>query len=54
MAEHEDTDWRELCKDASEEQNPRKLLALLRQINDALAAQRARTPEVDQHSGSPN
>jgi len=50
MAEHyaehyEDRDWRELCKAASEEQDPRKLLELLREINDALAAQRQRPGE---------
>jgi len=42
---HEDMDWRELCKAASEEQDPRRLLELLRELNDALAAQRQRPHE---------
>ncbi len=44
MAEYyEYTDWRELCREASEEQDPRRLLDLLREINNALAAQRGRS-----------
>ena len=42
-----DEEWRELCKNASEERDPRKLLGLLRKINDALSAQRERNPEAD-------
>jgi hypothetical protein len=33
--------WRELCQAASHEQDPRKLLELLREINHALVEQRA-------------
>ena len=44
---YQDEEWRELCKEASEEQDPRKLLGLLHKINDALSAQRERNPEAD-------
>ena len=44
---YQDEEWRELCKEASEEQDPRKLLGLLRKINDALSAQRERNPEAE-------
>jgi hypothetical protein len=37
--------WRELCLAASHEQDPGKLLQLLRAINQALAEQRLRTSE---------
>ncbi len=39
MAKFQDTDWHELCRKASQEQDPHKLLELLRDLNDALAAQ---------------
>ncbi len=39
------TDWRELCKAASHEQDPIKLLDLIRQINLALSQQRTRLQE---------
>ncbi|MGB9236192.1 MAG: hypothetical protein WCC04_17430 [Terriglobales bacterium] len=47
MAEYyyEDTDWRELCREASEEQDPRRLLELLREINETLAAERSRAAQ---------
>ena len=38
----ENTEWRELCKAASQEQDPEKLLDLIRQINHALSQQRVR------------
>ncbi len=37
--------WRELCRVASQEQDPQKLLDLLREINHALAEQRVRTAD---------
>ena len=43
--------WRELCQKASEEHNPQRLLALLREINHALAEQRVRIAEPP--SGDP-
>ncbi len=39
------TSWRDLCRAAAQEQDPRKLLELLRQINQALVEQRLATPE---------
>ena len=48
MAENKtDLNWHELCKEASEERDPRKLLELLREINQALAEQRTRRAEVN-------
>jgi hypothetical protein len=38
-------DWRELCKAASQECDPEKLLDLIRQINRALLQQRTRPQE---------
>ena len=34
--------WRELCEQASTEQDPKKLVKLLREINQLLEAKRAR------------
>jgi hypothetical protein len=31
-----DVDWRELCKQATEEKDPRRLMEIIRQLNDAL------------------
>ena len=36
MAGEDKTDWRELCKAASQEQDPSRLLELVRKLNDAL------------------
>jgi len=48
MAENKtDLNWHELYKEASEERDPRKLLELLREINQALAEQRTRRAEVN-------
>jgi len=44
---YEDPGWRELCREASGEDNPQKLLELLHEINQALAAQRSRGTEAD-------
>lgn len=41
MATNVPVSWRELCQAASHEQDPRKLLKLLQEINHALAEQRA-------------
>lgn len=40
MEEHKHPDWRELCKAAAEEQDTKKLLALVTQINALLAGDR--------------
>lgn len=45
MARNATGRWRELCRAASQEQDPQKLLQLLREINRALADQRVRTAE---------
>ncbi len=42
MAVNGTQDWRDLCKAASHEQDPKKLLDLIRQINLALSQERAR------------
>ena len=34
--------WRELCEQASTEQDPKKLVKLIREINELLEAKRAR------------
>jgi hypothetical protein len=49
MAVNGTSDWRELCKAASHEQDPRKLLDLIRQINRALSQERARLSESQLH-----
>lgn len=38
-------DWRALCKEASREYDPEKLLELIREINRALSQQRTRLSE---------
>jgi hypothetical protein len=38
-------DWRELCKAASQEHDPEKLLDLIREINRALSQQARRSPD---------
>ena len=39
MADDEKRDWRELCKAASREHDPSRLLELVRELNDALDEQ---------------
>ena len=34
--------WRELCEQASKEQDPKKLIALIKEINDILEAKQHR------------
>jgi len=49
MAENKTSpSWHELCKEASEERDPRKLLELLQEINEALADQRTQRAEAIQ------
>jgi hypothetical protein len=38
--------WRELCEQASQEQDPNKLIALIKEINDILEAKRHRLDGV--------
>jgi hypothetical protein len=40
MEEDKQPDWRELCKAAAEEQDPKRLLGLVMQINALLAGDR--------------
>jgi hypothetical protein len=45
MSRYESADWRELCREASQECDPKKLLELMREINRALSLQRGRSAE---------
>jgi len=45
MTGNDTGDWHQLCKAASQECDPKKLLDLIRQINQALSQQRTRAPE---------
>ena len=44
MTRADTQDWRELCKAASQEQNSERLLALVRQINEALSRPQTKRP----------
>jgi hypothetical protein len=50
MAGNGTVDWRALCKVASQEQDPKKLVDLLRQINRALSEQRIRLGDSQHHA----
>jgi hypothetical protein len=42
MADKENERWQDLCEQAAKEQDPKKLMEIVREINDLLDAKRKR------------
>jgi hypothetical protein len=51
VANHATGNWRELCKAVTHEDDPKKMLDLIRELNRALSLERLRlTPAQSSHS----